>query len=414
MPNQVYSDWTPEIDEWLLAQVLNGNRKWKTLAQELNQRFGTSFSDSALYHHSRRLTEEGVAQPAVEFSEEKVVAENKELLKRRFEARLLQQMLDEKSRTEQILDALRECMATLPRQEIELLPEPHVGNGKPQSVVLAVSDVHVGQVVNPVEVGGLNAYNFDVFQERLERWTNSARSVIRHHQQAHPVREMQFWHLGDLVEGDKIFKSQRLYMDLDLMQQLFRSVDIWAAKIVSFLDLVEHIHYKAVPGNHGRIGEKGDNKSYVNWDYVLAKCIEMKLEAYKDRISFEIPESFFIVTEVEGWNWLLWHGDDIKSWASIPWYGVQRSLSAWTQMFNIMGRRFDYAIHGHFHTDWKMDMMLGEAFANGSWVGTNEHALRIRAFGMPKQLLLFVHPTYGVTGRYPLILSDPRKSLEVA
>ena len=332
-----------------------------------------------------------------------------ERLRENFDKDLLAQLKRQKATTDALIEAIAEIVPKVPKAEVPRLSEPKT-DGRAQTALLILSDIHIGQVVNSSEVQGLGGYNFQVFKQRKAALINAVRSIIRHHQVAHPVKRLHIAWLGDNLEGDQIYPSQRLNIDLDLMQQVFGGVEELAEIPLSFLDLVDHIDNECVVGNHGRVGRKGDNKTYVNWDYVLYRTLQLKLGLYEERIRWHIPESFFTTPEIEGWNWLFWHGDDVKSWAGIPWYGLQRAVGNWIQIFNHMGRRFDYAAVGHFHQEAKVDQAASEFFINGSWVGTNEYSLRLRSANTPKQTLLFIHPVHGVTARYPVQLERPSKA----
>ena len=43
---------------------------------------------------------------------------------------------------------------------------------------------------------------------------------------------------------------------------------------------------------------------------------------YLRNIKFTFPDSYSVVYEVEGWRCYQGHGHDIKSWQSIPFYGI--------------------------------------------------------------------------------------------
>ena len=339
----------------------------------------------------------------------KISRDERERLRQQFDRDLLKQLTQQKATTDALIDAIAQIVPKVPKAEIQRLSEPKT-DSTAQTALLILSDLHIGQVVQESEVQGLGTYNYQVFKQRKARLISAVRSIIRHHQTSHPVNRLRIAWLGDNIEGDQIFASQRLHIDLDLMQQVFGGVEELAEIPLSFLDLVDQIDNDCVVGNHGRVGKKGDNKSYVNWDYVVYRTLAMKLSEHAERIHWSIPESFFTTPEIEGWNWLLWHGDDVKAWSGIPWYGLQRAVGQWIQIFNHMGKRFDYAAVGHFHQEAKVDQAASEFFINGSWVGTNEYSLRLRSANNPKQTLLFVHPKWGVTARYPVFLNRPAKA----
>jgi len=378
----------------------------KALWREFNERFGLNRSFQSFRQFADRVGTGGLELPAAEpTSLNDVVQHRNDQLKEQQRERLLRELLEKEASMTRLIAAIESVVPQVPKAEIPRWPEPPpVSEGRPQSAILLLSDIHYGEEIRAGEIGGINAYNRLIFQERKDAYVRGVRSIIRHHQSAHPVRELRIFDLGDGVDGDMIFRSQRLHQDLDLMQQVFGLVEEKAEIILSFLDLVDTVTVECVPGNHGRVGPKGDNKSYVNWDYVVARTLAYKLAQFSDRVKVVAPESFFHITEVEGHTWLLWHGDDVKAWQGIPWYGIQRAIGNWVQIFNATGQRFEYAAIGHFHTDAKVDITAGEVFVNGSWVGTNEYALRLRALGQPKQTLMFCHPRYGVTARYPVLL----------
>ena len=68
--------------------------------------------------------------------------------------------------------------------------------------------------------------------------------------------------------------------------------------------------------------------------------------------------------------------------------------------------KLDYFIYGHFHTS-VAGMRWGQiiSFLNGSFVTDDEFGEEHLAVGsVPEQLLLGVHPKYGVSWRYVLAL----------
>lgn len=344
---------------------------------------------------------------SVEITVDEVIKRHREELERRAKEKLLKDLMAKQSRTQQLLETVEEALHAIPPKKFTPWAPPKAKSDTPQDAIVLLSDVHAGQVVFPEEIGGMNAYNHEIFLRRFEDFERGTYEIIRHQQSAFPVETMSVLSLGDLIEGDGIFKSQRLFVDRDLMKQVFETAQRVAEFLVRSLQVVKTVNVHAVPGNHGRIHSKGEDKTYVNWDYVVMKTVELYCKEYADRIHFNIPESFFIITEIGGHNWLLYHGDDVKSWAGIPWYGIQRAIGEWIQIFNTMGKTFQYAAQGHFHREAKIDVAAGEVFINGNWVGTNEHSLHMRAVGLPKQLLLFSHPQYGVTSRHPIFLEQP-------
>ena len=93
-----------------------------------------------------------------------------------------------------------------------------------------------------------------------------------------PIDSLHVHLIGDIVEGWDIFRGQTQNIDRDIGEQLLGCVDL----LVKFLDrmrsLFKHIHVVGVPGNHGRIGKRGENPHYVNYDYIVYRFMEKALK----------------------------------------------------------------------------------------------------------------------------------------
>lgn len=325
---------------------------------------------------------------------------------RQFEKTVYRQLLTEKAQTEQIVSAIERTITRLPYAEIPVLDAP-VMDGHPQTALLLFSDLHVGSVVTAAETGGMGAYNYPIFKKRLISLRDTVRSITLHHRQSHPIHNLVIAALGDNVEGETIFPSQRLGIDMDVLTQSFKAVEDIAEFLVGMLDSFDTIEFCGVVGNHGRIGRKGDTKSYVNWDHIIYRALAYKFEdtQWADRITFDIPESFWIDKVIEGHSFMLRHGDGIKSWNGIPWYGINRSVSRWIALANARNKRFEYMAMGHFHQKAEIEIPAGEVFVNGSFVGASEFSVEVmEQISAASQLLMMVHPKYGVAARYPILL----------
>jgi len=127
--------------------------------------------------------------------------------------------------------------------------------------------------------------------------------------------------------------------------------------------------------------------------------------ANNDQIKSDFPKSFFIVKEISGWNFLVMHGDTIRSWMGIPWYGIERTMHKLGDLLQSKGVNIHYRVLGHFHNTGELDKKPGEIIINGSVIGGTEYSLMaLSGFERPTQLLFGVHKEIGATWRYPLRL----------
>src|SRR6266576_1894494 len=197
----------------------------------------------------------------------------------------------------------------------------------------------------------------------------SVRSIVAHHRMSHEVKHLVLPILGDLIENVTIFASQSEQVVLDLMAQVLAAIGDLIEFLIGLLDTFETISVISITGNHGRIGRKGEHKRHLNWDYLVSKVLEERFRG-NDRIKFNVPKSPFAIVNIHGYNWLFRHGDNIKSWAGIPWYGLERSTGKWIAMQAREGRILHYAASGHLHQQASIPYAGVEIIVNGSVVGT--------------------------------------------
>jgi hypothetical protein len=109
--------------------------------------------------------------------------------------------------------------------------------------------------------------------------------------------------------------------------------------------------------------------------------------------------------KIYDYNFVLNHGDDVKGNFGIPFYGLERKTRRLTALGAVTGVIPNYYCFGHFHTNSSLQHTTGEIFVNGSFNATDEYAFEsLSAYSEPQQLLMSVHPKYGVTWRMPIHL----------
>jgi len=146
-------------------------------------------------------------------------------------------------------------------------------------------------------------------------------------------------------------------------------------------------------------------KRYVNFDYIFYRILELLLRENK-QFEFNIPKSFFDIIDIAGWKFLVYHGDDIKGWAGIPYYGMDRDIGKFRKILQYSGEKFDYVLLAHFHTPTELG---AETIVNGSLKGADEFALgAVRQMSKATQTLFAVHKQQGITFKYNIQLDHIR------
>ena len=137
--------------------------------------------------------------------------------------------------------------------------------------------------------------------------------------------------------------------------------------------------------------------------------MESELKQY-DRITWQITKSWWQIDTIYGFNFLMFHGDDIRSWQGIPYYGIDRAAKNYRELLELMGLSYNYLEIGHFHVPSELSGVTTEKFVNGCWPGGSLYSMKgLVTANYPVQKLFAVHPTQGVTYRYPLRLTLPKK-----
>ena len=159
----------------------------------------------------------------------------------------------------------------------------------------------------------------------------------------------------------------------------------------------------AVPGNHGRLGRKGDYNPESNADRMLYRICE---RATRDeaRIRWTIPDKdYHLVADLgDKLRFFLRHGHQVRGWAGIPWYGWVMRVLGDASLARIWPEYdYDYQVAGHFHTPVSMYVNGRRLWINASTESHNEYAAeKLRAAGEPAQWLLYGRPGFGVSAEY--------------
>lgn len=277
-----------------------------------------------------------------------------------------------------------------------------------ETAVLVLSDSHTGEIVRPDEVLGFNAYNFRIFKNRIKYIAKKVPFLLNQCMRGYSYKKLKILLLGDMVSGE-IHDDLRVTNEGGPMEWIYCSAMVFAEFVCELLHSFEHIEIEGVIGNHGRTTQKKQAKrKYQNYDYMLYLTLMLLLNRNPEiakRVSFQFPQSFFHLTEIEGHTCLLLHGDNIQMYRSIPWYGIMRAVAQFQQMIGSTGKYIEYIFLGHFHNGGALDQIKGEMFLNGSLKGMDEFSIgNLYLTPEPRQNLICFHRDRA-TWRLPLSLA---------
>ena len=217
--------------------------------------------------------------------------------------------------------------------------------------------------------------------------------------------------LGDMVSGQNLHEELDKTNTLNAAEQILLTSKLLSNLIFSFSKYFKNIVFIGVVGNHGRLTKKKEYKDPTNsFDYLAYKITEIEVTSAKHKmkgtnVKFIIPKSFFVLQNISGYNFLFTHGDNIKMWNSIPFYGMLRDYANKQEVFQaLQNTSVNYICMGHFHQPFTITRPLGGIIVNGTLKGTCEYALNKGFISKPSQTLFFVNEKYGKTLTYEIYL----------
>ena len=216
--------------------------------------------------------------------------------------------------------------------------------------------------------------------------------------------------LGDMVSG-------RIHEEL-LQSEQFTAIEyclglshLLAQGILYLSQHFPKIQITGIVGNHGRLTQRPSYKkgAVLNYDFLVYKIAE-QLTCHQPNVTWHLPRSFFALTDVEGWNCLAYHGDGIRQYLAMPWYGLARACTDFTELLKSKDEEFNYMFLGHFHKPGNISNINVETFLNGSLIGPNEFSIKaVRGGHKARQWLLGFHRKRGCSWRLSLSLDQATK-----
>jgi hypothetical protein len=292
-----------------------------------------------------------------------------------------------------------------PRWLVPDVKEKGKADKKSAIACLQLSDLHLDEVVDPVQIGGLNAYNREIAALRLRRWADKACEMGELHRHKWEGAVL-FWG-GDMVSGSIHAELRETNADV-----LPGTMVFWAPLLASAIrqvaDFYGKVHIPAVVGNHGRLTEKKQAKrrGRNSWDWLLCEMVRAHFRG-NSQITWDISEGSYNFSQIYDRHVYLTHGDEVGGgggWAGI-WSPLGTIHRRGIELGVAHGIQPSFSVIGHWH-----QTVLAHhrgLVCNGSMKGWDEYAASLRFRPEPAMQNWWIHsPKYGVTLAAPLFLED--------
>lgn len=287
-----------------------------------------------------------------------------------------------------------------PQWVLEPKRKSHSGPGVP---TLLLSDWHWGEVVDPLQVDGVNAYSLKIARQRTKVLLEHAIDLLMYHVVKPDFPGIVVPLGGDFFSGDiheelkETNEKPMMPVIVDLYSQLTKALQVLA-------DHFGRVFVPCVTGNHGRTSRKpqAKNRVFTNYDWLLYQLLEKYFEEDK-RFTFAVSNGSDCYYRIFNHRYTLTHGDQFRGGDGLIGHigpitrGDHKKRSRNTEI----GRPYDTLLMGHFHTY----MQTRRIITNGSLKGYDEYAAAGNfSFEPAQQALWLTHPQWGITFSLPVLV----------
>ena len=207
-----------------------------------------------------------------------------------------------------------------------------------RTLVVALGDFHYGADIHVTGLMGetLNEYNSKVFEERMERLLAEIRGIADKEQ----ISQVRVFLVGDLIDG-MLRQSQLMRLEFGMVESTIRLseyLSYWLAELADGL----YVDVYATMGNHSEVRPlKSKNREFEeeNLEKIIMWYLKARLDG-EENIFVDAECKRYTMVDVEGFKFLLLHGDGEKSVVDIA-----------KDTVNLYGRSIDYFVCGHKHKE---------------------------------------------------------------
>ena len=244
---------------------------------------------------------------------------------------------------------------------------------KGETLCISLSDWHFGK--NTL-LHGKPVFNSDIAFKRVAEVM--APQIVEHIKRlgkTSEIEDVQIFMLGDLIENDIMYETQRLHIDKPVSAQFHDCLKAIMVLLGAINGAFESIGKPGIPiridgmtGNHGRAHGKQDTGE-CSWDTALYMAIEVALK-YSDMKNISIDYTFdmYKLVDVRGQRGILRHWAPSQAETG----GAKAKFGGWNEIFD-----FDFLVYGHYH-HWGVNTYHGKPlFRNGSLCGTDDYAINL-------------------------------------
>jgi hypothetical protein len=380
---------TPEQIKKALEQS-NGN---KTAAAEL---LGCSRWDIWNYAKTTKIEGETAAQRKLRETERKLAKAQDQLKDETKRRELAESDLEDALEQNDLIRDLDEH--DLMVRELEAFSRSNTTEGGCTAIICA-TDWHLEKNVVPSTVSGLNEFNLDIAEKRINQLWRKSAYMIDLWRNVADVDEVLLWLGGDLINN--YLHDEDVESNFCGPTEAVLAVQEHVATGLDFLSENGRAVYRVVTnyGNHGRSTRymRPATGWKTSWEYLAYR----NLERWYPHINWQITHGYLNYQDVQGYKVRFHHGENVKYYGGVGGLSIpmNKAVQQWDK-----SRRADLSISGHFH----------QYLDYWSWVscgclcGMDAYAQSIKAeYQEPTQTIVFIDKSRGKVQSIPIFVDKP-------
>lgn len=270
------------------------------------------------------------------------------------------------------------------------------------SMILCCNDWHAEERVDADMVNGVNEFNLDIADKRIERTFRKSIYLLDGMRALAKIDELVLWLGGDLINGwiheemestNFLGPSEAILWVQDRVaggiDYLLKNADVKRLRIVTSM------------GNHGRAtrSRRISDGYKQSWEYVIYRNLERQYEREK-AVSWHVTRGYHSWEEIQSHAIRFHHGEHIRYMGGVGGVHIplRKAVAQWNKQ-----RVAAFDVLGHLHQfidDWNYVM-------SGCLVGYGPYALSIKAeIQPPTQTAIFVSEKHGKFATLPIFCAD--------
>ena len=255
------------------------------------------------------------------------------------------------------------------------------------------TDWHIGEVVLPDEIENLNSFNYEVAKSRVSTFVRKSLDWTRLHRNNYTVDELVIICTGDMISGD-IHDELTRTNEFPLPEQCLKAGQLIAEAVAAAAPCFKRVRVEYIcADNHSRLTKKPQAKQagINSVNYLVGKISQLMLKEHRN-VRFNLYPVVYQLVKVQDMKYLCCHGNNIRSFGSIPRAGMQKLVGqeAFYRMKKDTDLYFDKLLLGHYHSaSFDQTTIMGSSLS-----GVNEYDRNCGRMGMPSQTAWFVYEKY--------------------